>query len=72
MTNEILGPLASEAPPDVVRRMAERRELFRIAAQSALDHSQNGKRLSPEAREWARHWASIKPLTGGLSTGETE
>ncbi len=55
-----------------LRAIAERRELFRIAAQSALDRSKGGKTLDPDARRWALRWASIKPLNGGLSTGEKE
>jgi hypothetical protein len=58
--------------PVALRAIAERRELFRIAAQSALDRSKGGKTLDPEARRWALRWASIKPLDGGLSTGEKE
>jgi hypothetical protein len=56
--------------PVALRALAERRELFRIAAQSALDRSKGGKTLDPEARQWAKRWAAIKPLKGGLSTGE--
>lgn len=58
--------------PVALRALAERRELFRIAAQSALDRSKGGKTLDPDARAWAKRWASIKPLEGGLSTGEKE
>lgn len=58
--------------PVALRALAERRELFRIAAQSALDRSKGGKTLDPDARRWAVRWASIKPLNGGLSTGEKE
>ncbi len=51
------------------RHQAERDELMRIAAQSALDRSQGGKTLSPEARAWAKRWAAIKPLQGTLTEG---
>lgn len=77
MTDEDLAPL--EVIPDPValaelkrRNQAEKDELMRIAAQSALDRSQGGKTLTPEARKWAKHWASIKPLQGPLGTGEPE
>lgn len=56
--------------PVALRALAERRELFRIAAQSTLDRSQGGKTLDPDARRWAKRWAAIKPLDGALSTGE--
>ena len=56
--------------PDQAERMAERLELFRIAAQSALDRSQGGKTLSPDARRWALHWSRVKPLGRPLGTGE--
>jgi hypothetical protein len=48
----------------------EQRELMRIAAQSALNRSRNGRDLTPDARQWAQHWASIKPLGRPLSSGE--
>ena len=54
------------------RNQAEKDELMRLAAQSALDRSQGGKTLTPEARKWAKHWASIPPLQGPLGTGEPE
>jgi hypothetical protein len=55
--------------PVAQRALAERRELFRIAAQSALDRSKGGKTLDPDARSWALRWAAIKPLDGPLSEG---
>ena len=64
-----LGPLHQEAPPDVVRRMQEQRELMRIAAVRALQHSDGGRRLDPDARRWALHWAKVKPLGRALSDG---
>ena len=64
-----LGPLSQEAPPDVVRRMEEQRELMRIAAVRALQHSDGGRRLDPDARRWALHWAKVKPLGRALSDG---
>lgn len=56
--------------PDVAKRIAERNELWRIAAQSALDRSRNGRDLDKYALAWARHWAAIKPLCRPLSNGE--
>ena len=51
---------------------AEQRELMRIAAQSALARSRNGRELEPHARRWAQHWASIKPLGRPMGTGEPQ
>lgn len=48
----------------------EQRELFRIAARSALQWSDGGRKLQAEARREAKHWAAIKPLGRPLSTGE--
>lgn len=51
------------AYPDVQRRMAERNELIRIAAQSVLDAVGAGRIYHPETITWAKHWAAIKPLS---------
>jgi hypothetical protein len=56
--------------PGMRQQQAERNELMRVAAQSALDRSQGGKTLDPDARAWALHWAAIKPLQRPLTTGE--
>lgn len=48
----------------------EQRELMRIAAQSAMARSRNGRDLEPDARRWAQHWSAIKPLGRPLGTGE--
>lgn len=48
----------------------EQRELMRVAAQSALNRSRNGRDLSPDARRWASHWAAIPPLGRPLSSGD--
>lgn len=72
LTTADLGPLADD-PATVAqaqRQAEERRELFRIAGQSALDRSRGGRDLDPEARRWAQHWASVKPLGRALGTGE--
>ena len=70
LSNDDFGPLADTPTPDAMARMEERRELFRIAAQSALNRSRGGRDLSPDARRWAQHWARVKPLGRPLSTGE--
>lgn len=57
---------------DMRRRMDERKELFRIAAQSALARSNGGKTLDPHARVWALHWARVKPLGRPMSQGGAE
>jgi hypothetical protein len=48
----------------------EQRELMRIAAQSALAHSRNGRDLKPDARQWAMHWAAMPPLGRPVSSGD--
>lgn len=55
---------------DAIRRMEDRNELMRIAAQSALDRSRGGRDLDPHARSWAKHWAALRPLNRPLGTGE--
>ena len=65
----VFGP---DSYPDAVQLCDEKRELFRIAAQSALNRSQNGATLTPDARRWAQHWAAIKPLGRPLGTGAPE
>lgn len=56
--------------PDVADRLAERAELMRVAAVSALQRSRNGRDLDEDARQWALHWAARPPLGRPLSTGE--
>jgi len=63
-----LGPLADPVYPDVQRRMAERNELRRVAAVSALRNG--GKHLTPQERAENRLWAGLTPLAGPLSDGE--
>jgi len=69
-----LGPL--EIQPDAVatrvlaRRHAERRELFRIAGQSALARSRGGRDLEPQACADAKRWAAYEPLPGPMSAGD--
>lgn len=50
----------------------EQRELMRIAANSALARSRNGRDLDPDALRWAQHWSAIKPLGRPLSDGVPE
>ena len=52
---EVFG---ADQHPDVVRKLEERRELFRIAGVSALARSRGGRDLSPEARADAKRWAA--------------
>ena len=70
ITTETLGPLSQEPTPAEAQAHAERRELFRIAGQSALDRSRGGRDLDPDAHRWAQHWASQPKLGRPLSTGE--
>ncbi len=57
-------------PPDSWLRDAEKRELLRIAAQSALDRSRGGRDLIPAARAWAKHWAALPKLNRHLGDGK--
>lgn len=72
LTQADLGPSLSDLPQDpaAARAFEERRELFRLAGQAALDRSNGGKTLDPEARAWAKHYAAFKPLNRPLGTGE--
>lgn len=72
MTPERLGPLDQEAPQAVRRMMAERNELRRIAAVSALQWSCGGELLDKETRAYVKHWAAIKPLGRPLTTGDPQ
>lgn len=56
--------------PGMAQQMEERRELFRIAGQSALDRSRGGRDLDPEALRWAMHWAGQPKLGRALTTGD--
>jgi hypothetical protein len=57
------------APAIAARRAkAETRELFRIAAQSAL--ANGGKHLDAKDRALARRRAAVKPLGRALGTGD--
>lgn len=73
-TEAKLGPLADDPATLAATQLQaeERRELFRIAGQSALNRSRGGRDLDPEARRWAQHWASVKPLGRALTTGEPQ
>lgn len=68
--NDFGMPGPDEADPVAQHRAEERAELFRLAALSALQHSDNGRRLDRHARTQAMFWASRKPLGRPLSTGE--
>ena len=60
----------SDSHPGAAELQAERDEMMRIAAVSALRRSNNGRSLDQQARRWALHWSSIKPLNRPLSSGE--
>ena len=70
VTSEMLGALEITPNPEAIRALAERRELFRIAGQSALERSRNGRDLDPEARAEVQRWAAYPPLVRALGTGE--
>lgn len=56
--------------PDITRRLAERNELMRIAAQRLVDHKVAGRRVDPEGLKWAQGIvARFKPLGRALSDG---
>lgn len=55
-------------PPDSWLKCPEKRELMRLAAVSALLHSNGGICLFASARSWAQHWASMPVLQQPLST----
>jgi hypothetical protein len=56
--------------PDIARRLAEKRELMRIAAQRVVDMHREGRKFDPEALQWARSIvARFKPLGRPLSDG---
>ena len=49
----------------------EQRELMRIAAQRVVDDHTAGRRIGPEALQWARQIvATFKPLGLPLGTGD--
>ena len=64
-----MNPYADDALPEAWTRCAEKVELLRIAARSALEHSKGGARLTPEARRWAEHWAKHPPLQRPMGEG---
>lgn len=65
-----LGPLADHADPAAEARRAERVELFRRAAISALRlHEQIGH-LDAISLAAARHWASYPPLGRPMGAGD--
>ena len=65
-----LGPLELIVDPVAARILAERRELFRLAAVNALARSRDGRDLTPEALADVRKWAAYPPLKGPMGTGE--
>jgi hypothetical protein len=65
-----LGALEVIVDPVAARILAERRELFRIAAVNALARSRDGRDLDPKALADVRKWAAYPPLKGPMGTGE--
>ena len=53
-----LGPLESLPDPAAWTRQADKVERLRKAALHALATSDNGRKLIPDARRWAMHWAN--------------
>lgn len=58
--------------PDVASRLAEQRELRRIACQRVLDQHREGRRFDAEVLKWAKHCAAVKPLGRPIGTGEPQ
>jgi hypothetical protein len=57
--------------PDIARCLAERQELIRRCAVSAVEHHRAGLMSDPDNLLWARGVvARIKPLAGPLGAGE--
>jgi hypothetical protein len=51
--------------------LLERNELLRIAAQRLIDDKAHGRKVDPEAYQWAKGIVSrFKPLGRAVSTGE--
>lgn len=63
--------MADPIYPDVDARLAEKDELFRIAAQRTVDDAAAGRKVDPHWLKQARGIvARVKPLGRPLSTGE--
>lgn len=57
--------------PVIAERLAERRELMRRAAQTAIDHAEAGRTMDPHHIAWARQFVKFNPpLERPLGTGE--
>ena len=71
MKREDLGPMNQDAPPDVARRLAERRELMRIACARTIRMADGGSFVDREHLQWCRAFVKANPPLGvALSTGE--
>lgn len=56
--------------PEVARRLAERQELIRRCAVSAIQHHRAGLMSDPHNLQWARSVvARVQPLAGPLGDG---
>jgi hypothetical protein len=57
--------------PQVAARLAERRELMRRAALTAIAHADAGRDMDPHHIAWAREFVRLNPPLGRpLGTGE--
>jgi hypothetical protein len=65
-----MNPYEDNALPESWQRCAQKRELLRRAAQSALARSRGGRDLEPDARRWAEHWATQPALLVPMGDGD--
>lgn len=66
-----LGPLADDVDASAEARLAERVELFRRAAISALMLHQQIGHLDAVSLAAAKHWANYPPLGRQMSAGDS-
>lgn len=57
-----LDSLESAPDPAAWTRQADKVKKLRKAALHALATSDNGRKLIPDARRWAEHWANHPPI----------
>ena len=58
--------------PGVAERLAEKRELIRLCAVSALEYAKHGRGHDPHKLVWAQRIVeTFKPLGRPLGTGES-
>lgn len=64
MIEDVIDEVAAE-------RLAERRELMRRAALTAIAHADSGRMMDPHHIRWARDFVKLNPPLGRpLGTGE--